>query len=891
MSIKLWLTAPQSTPTRAKYSLNNIKIKLFCLLPLASYLLPIAMLSVQPTLAAETSVLGVVKSQENATQWTGITERLQAAKVAYCVIDLDNVRNATDLGSRTVVFLPNVATLSPTQAIALEQWISQGGKVIASGPVGNMSQPGVRQLLRSLLGAYWGFEMNAPSQVQPLRINTQNWVRQPGLAGTIRGGVVIPANLTSKPAAIWQSKDTPPAVVTTEHSTVLGWQWGTDTAATVTMDSAWLRAAVSRHVALSNTQAATTTSKNCNGDAVAVSPPPQPPTPTRAAIAPQPRQTTINRQDEPIERIAPRGLLAPNSNNPITNVEAIALQQELQNLIGRFESAQLAANARNSIKANPTVGSESADEAIAEANAIAKTLPQLVKQGDYVAARSQWLKAQQILWQNYPSDRPLAQPEIRAMWLDRGSIVRTGSEQGLAKLFDQLAAAGINTVFFETVNAGYPIYPSAVAPQQNPLIRGWDPLASAVKLAKARGMELHAWVWVFAAGNQRHNTIINLPVDYPGPLIAANPDWASYDNRGSIFPPGQGKPFLDPANPDVRRYLLRLFEEIVSRYQVDGLQLDYIRYPFQDPGAERSYGYGKVARQKFQQFTGVDPLQISPRQPELWQKWTQFRTQQVDSFVTEVSQHLRRKHPQLILSAAVFPLAEHERIQKLQQHWEVWASRGDVDMIVPMTYALDTYRFQRLAQPWITSNKLGSTLLLPGIRLLDLPVSTAVDQIQLARDLPVSGYSLFAVENLSDELQTLFQRTQGNVQDPVPYRQPFQTAAARYDSLQQEWNFLAANNQLRLRGRSLSLFNVQAADVENALQQLAAEPSLNRLSLARAALTNFQLQFRGWIRPYALEHPYQAKVWENRLATIERLLNYGETIVLKREAAPVANRE
>lgn len=887
MSIKLSFTASQSSP-RANNYLKNIRIKLFCLLPLTSYLVSFVspLVGQKPAIAQEKSVLGVVRSQENTAQWQGITERLQAAKVAYCVIDLENVRNVTDFSNPPVVFLPNVATLSPTQAIALEEWISRGGKVIASGPVGNTSQPGVRQLLRSLLGAYWGFEMNQPSQVQPLRINTQSWVRQPGLAGTIRGGVVIPANLTSKPAAIWQSKDTPPAVVTTERSTVLGWQWGTDNAAPVAMDSAWIRAAVSRYVPLSD--APTTTPKNCNGSAVAVSSPPKPATPTPVAIAPPP----ANPEDEAIERIAPRGLpTAPNSNNPISSVEAIALQQELQNLIGRFESAQLAANARNSTKANPRVESEAAATALADAKAIAKILPQLVKQGDYVAARNQWLKAQQMLWQNYPSDRPLAQPEIRAMWLDRGSIVRAGSEQGLAKIFDQLAAAGINTVFFETVNAGYPIYPSTVAPQQNPLIQGWDPLASAVKLAKARDMELHAWVWVFAAGNQRHNTIVNLPVEYPGPLIAANPDWASYDNRGSIFPPGQGKPFLDPANPEVRQYLLRLFEEIVSRYQVDGLQLDYIRYPFQDPGAERTYGYGKVARQKFQQLTGADPLQISPRQPNLWQKWTQFRTQQVDSFVAEVSQHLRRKHPQIILSAAVFPLSEHERIQKLQQHWEVWASRGDVDVIVPMTYALDTYRFGRLAQPWITSNKLGSTLVLPGIRLLDLPVPAAVDQIQLARDLPVSGYSLFAVENLSDELQTLFQRTQGDLQAPVPYRQPFHTAAARYNSLQQEWNFLAANNQLRLRGRSLSLFNVQVTDLENALKQLAADPSLHRLSIARAALTHFQLQFRSWMRPYALENPYQAKVWENRLATIERLLSYGETVVLKRDAAPVANRE
>jgi uncharacterized lipoprotein YddW (UPF0748 family) len=62
---------------------------------------------------------------------------------------------------------------------------------------------------------------------------------------------------------------------------------------------------------------------------------------------------------------------------------------------------------------------------------------------------------------------------------------------------------------------------------------------------------------------------------------------------------GQTKPFLDPANLEVREYLLNLYAEIFNRYQVDGLHLDYIHYPFQDPFCGRTYGYGKAAREKF----------------------------------------------------------------------------------------------------------------------------------------------------------------------------------------------------------------------------------------------------------------------------------------------------
>ena len=906
------------------YSLLR-KLLASCLLPLTSFLV------VLPAKGAEQPALAVIKSEENAAQWAEITSRLQVAGVAYCEIDLPSVRSVTDLGDRAVVFLPNVEAIAPAQAIALEEWVSQGGRVIASGPVGNLSQPGVRQLLRSLLGAYWGFALDTPSNLQPLQTNSQEWVRQAGNGGIVSGGVVIPTGMNSKPAAIWQSKDNQAAVVTTDRSTVLGWRWGVNTVAPPELDTAWLRAALSQYIQLPAAGAIAESPKTCNGTVATAPPatpappppalsassttptpstppsPPSPPLPHSPTPPSPPRPATLG--DEPIERIVPPGLeIAPNSKQSSIGVQGFALKQELENLIGRFESAQLAAHATNSnnnaqlksseVTAVASTSSfigempESAAKAIAEAKEIAKALPQMIVQKDYTGARQQWLRAQELLWQQYPIDQALAQPEIRAMWLDRGSIVRAGSEQGLAKIFDRLAAAGINTVFFETVNAGYPIYPSTVAPQNNPLVRGWDPLASGVKLAHERGMELHAWVWTFAAGNRRHNLLVNLPEDYPGPVIAAHPDWASYDNRGSLFPPGQGKPFLDPANLAARQYLLRLFEEIVSRYQVDGLQLDYIRYPFQDPGADRTYGYGLAARQQFQQLTGVDPTTIKPSDRDLWQRWTDFRTNQIDSFVAQAAQRLRQKRSNLVISVAVFPLSEHDRIHKLQQHWEVWANRGDIDLVVPMTYAPDTYRFQRLAQPWITSNKLGSALILPGIRILNLPVLGAFDQIQLVRDLPVSGYSLFAVENLNDELQKIFYSTQGSNNKvssaPVPYRQPFQTAAARYAALRREWNFLLSNKQLWLRGAALSDFNNEAKNLESRLSQLAKAPSPIHLAAARTSLSAFQTKFKDWMRSQALENSYQVTVWENRLATLERLLNYGERVVFQRESHPVA---
>ncbi|MEJ6485172.1 family 10 glycosylhydrolase [Nostoc punctiforme UO1] len=895
------------------------------------------------TAATEEPVLSVVHSQENANQWTGITDRLQTIGVKYCVIPLTDVKSGADWGDRRVLFLPNVETLTPTQAIALEDWMSKGGRLIASGPVGSLSSPGVRQLLRSLLGGYWGFSLSEIEQIKPTKTKIPEWANQTELFGKIRGGVVIPNDMGTESPAVWNSKDNPAAVVTTERTTFLGWRWGTDTASAAELDNAWLKASINHYltalapsnrmkkIAGGSPNCSTTVaaaprgqgagsrgaeeqgSRGAEGQSSSSSPSSLPP---KTATAPIPRALPIAKppsSQEAIDQLeqAVRLDVAPNSNEPIDNNQAIALQQELENLIGRVESAHLAVSADavkegigisegkqtsrhletytpQSVKEQPIqlastkLGglATSKDQALAQVRVIAKNLPQLIAQKNYALARQQWLAAKTILWQQFPVDRRLAQPEIRAVWLDRGTIVRAGSKAGLAQIFDRLAQTGINTVFFETVNAGYTIYPSQVAKEQNPLIRGWNPLEDAVKLAHERDMELHAWVWTFAAGNQRHNEIINVSPNYPGPVLAAHPDWANYDNLGNMIPVGQTKPFFDPANPEVRQYLLKLYEEIVTRYDVDGLQLDYIRYPFQDPSAGRIYGYGKAARAQFQQLTGIDPINISPSQPELWQKWTAFRTEQVDSFVAKVSEQLRQKRPNLILSVAVFPLPEQERIQKIQQNWETWARRGDVDLIVPMTYALDTSRFQRLAQPWIASKQLGATLLVPGIRLLSLPTIGAFDQLQLVRDLPVSGYALFAAENFNNELQKLFISTQGRVQstksEPIPHRQPFQTAAIRYTALQREWKFVFQNDPQERPARTISDFNNQAEVLRSALNQLAASPSPSNLLVAKASLTRFQSQFRVLMSQEIKSNSYQVKVWENRLVTIERLLRYGE---------------
>ncbi len=896
------------------------------------------------SLSQPNGVLGVLRSQEQLDQWNPIEQRLQTSRISYRTIDLETLKSASELQGIGIIFLPNIELIKTEQVKILQEWVQQGGQLIASGPVGQRSSPLARQLLRSLLGSYWAFPLNTPARPQvpknrcrakdPACSVLTSWGPSGLQSSPVQGGVLIPTTLQSYTAGIWEASGSSPAVVTTEKATYFGWQWGSAQSAAV--DTAWLQAAVNRHglgaatapVAVTppapspqrtpSPQATLTPPTVPNVPRTTVQPmrpvtpptvptvPSPPPTPaaTVPRVAPPPPTQTATRTIpntspipntfiDPSDQAAPAGLEVQPGNEPIGELTAIAMRQELTDLLGRFESALIASHsggvpinlqvASTQLTASTGLASQNfkqADEIISKARQVIKDFPQLVAQQNWGEARRQWLEIRQKLWQNYPQEGERLGAEIRAVWLDRGTIVKARSEAGLAQIFDRLAAAGINTVYFETINAGYPIYPSQVAPQQNPLTVGWNPLEAAVKLAHERGMELHAWMWTFAVGNDRHNEILGQPSSFLSPVIEAHPDWVNINNYGQLRNPRDRKVYLDPANREARAYLLRIINEIVSNYKVDGLQLDYIRYPFQDPGGNYTYGYGKAGREQFRQLTGVDPINLTPKSGALWTQWTQFRADQVTSFVAEVSQFLRQKAPKTILSVAVFPHPEQERVLKIQQHWEVWAKQGYVDLIVPMTYAMDTNRLQRISQPLTSQQRLGSALITPSVKLLNLPDIVAIDQLQALRDLPTGGYAIFAMESLNNNIQNYFRRTQSHSQEKpvIPYRKPFAAALDRYLALKREWSFLLANDQLWVRDDELQLLSKEAEKLAEVLKQLDENPSAQNIGTAKQQLAQFQKQFQMSMRLQALEHPYQVSSWGNRLASIEMLLRYGERV-------------
>lgn len=344
--------------------------------------------------------------------------------------------------------------------------------------------------------------------------------------------------------------------------------------------------------------------------------------------------------------------------------------------------------------------------------------------------------------------------EIRAVWMDRNSIPKT--EDSMREMIRSYARAGINMIHPEVIFNGYSAYPSSYLKQKD-LWNGVDMVGILTDEAHKNNIEVHPWVWVFRAGYTADK----------GGILPDHPDWAMLDKDGKDAT-SNGSYWISPARKSVRHLLLRAYEELVSKYPVDGIELDYVRYPSTD------YGYEPFAREMFKGEYGIDPLQIEPlTRPVV--DWFLWREELVNSFVKEVSDSLRKIRPELQISAAVASYPTSARKEYLQD-WCHWTANKWVDFLAPMDYTSNEKEFTKRVLD--TLNGVGdTTLIAPGIGLLEFKGSEPMlKEIDCARAASAHGITLFASAYLDkDRLKAL---RSGPFRDKadLPIREPLAAA-------------------------------------------------------------------------------------------------------------------
>lgn len=329
----------------------------------------------------------------------------------------------------------------------------------------------------------------------------------------------------------------------------------------------------------------------------------------------------------------------------------------------------------------------------------------------------------------------------RAVWYHADE----SSPEQVAATMERLKQSGINMIFLETIYRGYAIYPGSSVFQQNPAFTGWDPLQAFITEGKRLGIEVHAWVHTFYVGYEGEDPA------YPrGPVLAAHPEWTALDrNLQAKTTLESNHYYVSPGNPDAQDFLANGFLELADRYDIDGLQLDYIRFPVSSTAAspyELGYSYDEVSRQRVQQELGFDPLDIRPdSNPEQWGQWVKWRQDQVTGFVQRIADALPAGK---LLSTAVFP--EEEVSQTKFQDWALWAERGYLDLIAPMVYKTDAEAVVASADNFLNYMK-GNAYLYVGLG----PYLEGFDpyllnrQIDDVKALGAAGTSSFSLNTIS----------------------------------------------------------------------------------------------------------------------------------------------
>ncbi len=283
--------------------------------------------------------------------------------------------------------------------------------------------------------------------------------------------------------------------------------------------------------------------------------------------------------------------------------------------------------------------------------------------------------------------------EARGVWHRPNSSGRETTLQGLCSVLDEMAAAGINMVFLETFYHGMTVFKTNLVPyytgfESYDYGEYTDYLTAFCAEAEKRGIEVHAWVESFYLG-----------VNDSTPLVKYFPDWLLKNESGSIRHTTEGANlggyiFFDPANKDARAYLLKFYDELLTKVPyIDGLNLDYIRYPVSDFYAGTDTGYTKAAMTEFGEKYGISVNNSSQlqdfkaqiRENSLVDEWTKYRADQVTAFISEASDMVNKKHPDSIISIAVHPDINSAYSQK-KQDFLTWVDRGYIDVVTPMVY-------------------------------------------------------------------------------------------------------------------------------------------------------------------------------------------------------------
>lgn len=368
-------------------------------------------------------------------------------------------------------------------------------------------------------------------------------------------------------------------------------------------------------------------------------------------------------------------------------------------------------------------------------------------------------------------------PEVRAMWVQRGSLA---SPKTVLAAVEMARRGGFNTLIVQVRGRGDAFYESRHEPRPAILAKqpsSFDPLAFMLATAHKAGLKVHAWMNVNLISDAQppaarrhvvytHPEWLMVPRELAPDLGRLNPRSPVYLRRLSEYARAHSDRvegiFLSPVHKGAVEHTLKVIGDVASRYELDGIHLDYIRFPsdefdysaavLNEFRSSLNASISSDERRDYESRARGRPLFYTEMFP---QRWQEFRRARLTSLLTRIRAVVKERRPNAMLSAAVFPDANDAANRRFQD-WGAWLAAGLLDAICPMAYTTDRALFR--SQIANVEQLSGGRPVWAGIGAYQLPADAAIENIHVARQLGAEGIVLFSYDNLDAAYVTTVSR-------------------------------------------------------------------------------------------------------------------------------------
>ncbi len=326
---------------------------------------------------------------------------------------------------------------------------------------------------------------------------------------------------------------------------------------------------------------------------------------------------------------------------------------------------------------------------------------------------------------------------VRGAWVTAWGAGLHTSKQ-LDDTMEAASKAGLNVLLVQVRKVADAYYRSDLEPLGDNVEPGFDPLGAAIERGHKKGIRGHAWINALRVWRDKK------PPANPNHVVLKHPEWLNRRVDGSLRT-DEGQ-YLDPGIPEVREYVAAVAEDIARRYPVDGIHLDYIRYPGPD------WGYSELALQRYRAETGA----IGTPKPSDT-KWQSWRREQVTQLVRLIRKKVKAVRPAAVLSAATISWMDCPRdfrssspYRQVYQDWRLWLAQGLLDLNVPMNYRIETNpKSAQQFRDWLTGYKRWSSgkPTYVGIGAHNNTTSDVLKQIADVEKAGMAGWMIFQFDD------------------------------------------------------------------------------------------------------------------------------------------------